>query len=213
MLHRHKKHWLFHATMWVCAVCVLLAFAAVSWKLSRENNFLFEELVRVKTEAASLKGELRLCSNKKAGLEKSVEGIVEENTGLQGSDVVEDGVCTKEGCLFRKDGSVIGFNSFQGYLSKQIVADGLNEVNKAECSSFVVTNTNEELLKKFPEWYKNDKGQLIIIIDPAQLSTQNRQILTGSSEKKPVSLGVILREDHREVSQGCYTPVDLVSIK
>jgi hypothetical protein len=78
MLHHHKKHWLFHATMWVCAVCVLLAFCFVSWKFSEENKWLVGEVDRLTSENKSKSQELSMCLDKKNNLEKSVDSLIND---------------------------------------------------------------------------------------------------------------------------------------
>lgn len=221
-LHRHKKHWLFHATMWVCAVCVLLAFGVVSWKLAQENRFLSEEVVRIKTESASMKSELSLCTKKKTGLEKSVEGIVEEKANEVSSCEVLSEFCETKSCLFSSDNlGIAGIAEVKGYFIKHKREAGFEENKMVECSAFVVTEGPKPLVDDFLNLvdqgntinYKNEKGQLVLTIDPETLPSPEKQKLMKSTENAMATIQIVRVAGFGRSLPACGSVVDLLRAK
>lgn len=211
-LHRHKKHWLFHASMWVCACCVLLAFGFVSWKFYNENRMLNNELNQLAAQSGNLKAELSACTKKKTGLEKSVEGIVETEISTGQCQPI-DGSCFGDNCLFSVgplSTSVAGIAKVTGYYAKQ-TRDGI------DCSTFVVTEGPNALITDLLQAQynsKNDKGQLVLDIDPTTLSAVEKQKLTRSRENSQVAVHVVrIKSDHGGTAAACNPLVELLRVQ
>lgn len=202
-LHRHKKHWLFHASMWVCAFCVLLAFGFVSWKFHYENKSLNQEVNRLMAESGNMKAELSSCSKKKTVLEKSVEGILEEKTHTtDGQFSLINNSCNEDACLFKEnnEGYVAGIGLIKGYLTKDVVIMAHGNGEKTSCFKFVVTGGTDILVNyfkgladsKYEDSYVYDKqGKMVIAVDPARVTLAEQNKLKRSSEKSPVELSVV----------------------
>lgn len=213
MLHHHKKHWLFHATMWVCAFCVLGAFGFVSWKFQNENKWLVQEVNRLTAENGNVKGELSMCAKKKMGLEKSVEGIVETEINADQQCEPIEGSCFADNCLFSVgplSTSVAGIAKLTGYFTKQ-TREG------KDCSTFVVTAgptslTTDLLQAQYNS--KNEKGQLVLDIDPTILPVLEKQKLTSSKENSQVNIHIVrIKRDSGGTTPLCNPLVELLRVQ
>lgn len=223
MLHHHKKHWLFHATMWVCAFCVLGAFGFVSWKFQNENKWLVKEVNRLTAENGSVKGELSMCSKKKMGLEKSVEGIVEDQTKNVSSCDFLGNTCDSDSCIFSIEnfGAVAGMAKLTGYFINHKRPSGYEENKIVDCPAFVVTNGPEPLVNDLLSWVekgntinrKNDKGQLILTINLDSLTSTDKQKISKSREGALVDINIVRNAGNDHGLPDCGSLVEVLRVQ
>lgn len=200
-LHRHKKHWLFHASMWVCAFCVLLAFGFVSWKFYDENRTLTNELNQLAAQSGNLKAELSSCTKKKTGLEKSVEGIVEENIASSGECKFEpnETSCNEQSCLFRvlsEEGvtPLVGFISVKGHqvVFKGKVYDFEKDTFKdVECPAIAITSGPEFWMKERQSSLSADQPNVIPL---PPLSAEHKKKMNQSTKDRPVTVDAVISQ-------------------
>ncbi len=226
-LHHHKKHWLLHATMWVSALCVLIACGFVTWKFQSENKLLVQQMSLLLAENGNVKGELSICTKKKNGLEKSVEDIADIGAGDLNACATSGDTCNSDACLFSSThfGQVAGAAKLTGYVSKftgilkQSEDVGIDKDTPYECTLFVVTKGPELLISNALSTgglgaTKDEKGRVVFNIDPSTLPTDQKKKLMNSKESAPVDIDVLREATSLGFGPNpCYVGIDIYRVK
>lgn len=132
-------------------------------------------------------------------------------------------VCYYGNCLFKDNepGSkyVFGLAKLNGFFTTTTRKDKGNM--EVECSSFVITDGNQELINSYTDLIKtgntmnikNDKDQIIININLTQASDNIKEKIINSTETSPVELTIFKNPPTGKGDDPCSSSINIIDVK